>query len=107
MSSEAQVFGPSPDGNAAGAVSTAPAAGRPPAVTGSARGDFLNYLGRKLVAALVSFGVLLVIGFVIFNLMPSDPVAALTRGRPTSAAQMAVLRHRLGLDQSLIQQFGH
>jgi peptide/nickel transport system permease protein len=73
----------------------------------AARSDFVTYLGRKLAAALVSFGVLLVIGFVIFNLMPSDPIAALTRGRPTSAAQQAVLRHRLGLDQSLIHQFGH
>lgn len=71
------------------------------------RYEFLNYLGRKLLGALVSFVVLLVIGFVIFNLIPSDPIAALTRGRPTTPAQQALLRHQMGLDQSVIQQFGH
>jgi peptide/nickel transport system permease protein len=69
--------------------------------------DFLNYLTRKLLGALVSFAVLLVIGFVIFNLIPSDPIAALTRGRPTTPAQQAQLRHQMGLDQGVISQFGH
>jgi peptide/nickel transport system permease protein len=112
MTSQALPVGPSPDGAAAG-TSTVPAAGRRPApgpataAGGGARTDFLHYLMRKLAGALVSFAVLLVIGFVIFNLMPSDPVAALTRGRPTSAAQQAHLRQQLGLNQSVIQQFGH
>ncbi len=74
---------------------------------GSARTDFLRYLGRKVVAALVSFAALLVIGFVIFQLMPSNPIAALTRGRPITAAQQAFLRKQLGLNQSVIQQFIH
>jgi len=112
MTSQALPVGPSPDGAAAG-TSTVPAAGRRPAAGpstaagGAARTDFLQYLMRKLAGALVSFAVLLVIGFVIFNLMPSDPVAALTRGHPTSAAQQAHLRQQLGLDQSVIAQFGH
>jgi peptide/nickel transport system permease protein len=67
--------------------------------------DFLRYLARKLSTAVLSFAVLLVIGFVIFSLMPSDPLETLTRGRPTSPAQLAFLRKQLGLDQPAIQRF--
>ncbi|WP_433242696.1 ABC transporter permease [Streptosporangium sp. CA-135522] len=69
------------------------------------RSDFLPYLGSKLAAALVSFLVTLVIGFVIFSLMPSDPVRTLTRGRPTSEAQLARLRVQLGLDDPIWERF--
>jgi peptide/nickel transport system permease protein len=65
----------------------------------------LRYLATKVLAAVVSFAVTLVIGFVLFNLMPSNPVATMTHGRPTSDAQMAQLRHQLGLDQSLTHRF--
>ena len=71
------------------------------------RWDFLDYLARKLAAAVVSFAVLLVVGFVIFNLMPSDPVASLTRGRPISAKQMAFLIKQYGLNQPVWERFGH
>lgn len=73
----------------------------------SGRRNFLQYLARKLAAACVSFVVLLVVGFVIFSLMPSDPVASLTRGRPTSARQMAFLVRQLGLNQPVWERFGH
>jgi peptide/nickel transport system permease protein len=72
---------------------------------GPERSDFWSYLARKVGAALVSFFMLLVVGFVIFSLMPADPVSALTRGRPTSDAQMEHLRHELGLDQPLWERF--
>jgi len=71
----------------------------------STRSDLLAYLARKVAAAVVSFGVLLVIGFVIFSLMPSNPVATLTRGRPTSTRQMQFLREQLGVDQPVWQRF--
>ncbi|MFC4786062.1 ABC transporter permease [Nocardioides sp. MAHUQ-72] len=74
---------------------------------GPERSDLWSYLARKVGAAAVSFFMLLVIGFVIFNLMPADPVSALTRGRPTSDAQMETLRHQLGLDQPLWERFLH
>lgn len=64
-----------------------------------------RYLLRKLTAVAVSFLVTLVIGFVIFSLMPADPVRTLTRGRPTSEAQLALLRVRLGLDQPVWRRF--
>jgi peptide/nickel transport system permease protein len=80
----------------------APSAGEKRAGTG-----FWPYLGTKSLAALVSFFVTLVLGFVLFNLMPSDPVASLTRGRPTSDAQMATLRQQLGLDDPIWERFLH
>ena len=64
-----------------------------------------RYLATKILAAVVSFAVTLVIGFVLFNLLPANPVATMTRGRPTSQAQMAQLRHQLGLDESLPHRF--
>jgi peptide/nickel transport system permease protein len=68
-------------------------------------GGLPHYLVTKLAAAAVSFLATLVIGFVLFSLLPADPVESLTRGRPTSPAQMAHLRHELGLDQSLLHRF--
>jgi peptide/nickel transport system permease protein len=69
------------------------------------RSDFLLYLGRKVLGALVSLFVTLLIGFILFNLMPADPVQSLTRGHPTSAAQMEHLRKTLGLDKPLWLRF--
>jgi peptide/nickel transport system permease protein len=74
---------------------------------GSSRTDFLQYLIRKIAAAVVSFFALMVIGFVIFSLMPSNPVAALTRGRPTSARQIKFLIKELGLNQPVWERFVH
>jgi peptide/nickel transport system permease protein len=65
----------------------------------------LGYLARKVVACAASYAMLLAIGFVIFSLMPSDPVAAITRGRPVTPAQQLFLRHQLGLDQPSWQRF--
>jgi peptide/nickel transport system permease protein len=78
----------------------------PDGETSSAR-DFGHYLARKLAAALASFATLLVLGFVIFSLIPSDPVEALTRGHPTSAKQIAFLVKQLGLNQPVWERFGH
>jgi peptide/nickel transport system permease protein len=79
----------------------------PPSGGASGARDFAHYLGRKLVTAVVSFIMLLVVGFIIFSLMPSDPVEALTRGHPTSAKQMAFLVRQLGLNQPVWERFGH
>jgi peptide/nickel transport system permease protein len=79
----------------------------PPSGGASGARDFAHYLARKLAAAVVSFAVLLVVGFVIFSLMPSDPVATLTRGRPTTHKQMEFLIRQLGLNQPVWERFGH
>lgn len=79
----------------------------PPGGAGPAAGRyaFLVYLGRKLLAAVASLFFTLVIGFVLFSLMPADPVQSMTRGHPTSDAQMAALRRSLGLDKPLWLRF--
>lgn len=74
--------------------------------TGRRTGAVEFYL-RKVAAAVVSFFVTLVIGFVLFHLMPSDPIRAMTHGRPTSDAQMDVLREQLGLNDPIWQRFLH
>ncbi|HVQ93490.1 MAG TPA: ABC transporter permease [Mycobacteriales bacterium] len=47
----------------------------------------------------------LLLGFVLFRLLPGDPALALTRGRPATADQLAATRHALGLDRPLVTQF--
>jgi len=79
----------------------------PPTGGASAARDFADYLVRKLVAAVISLAMLLVVGFIIFNLMPSNPVEALTRGHFTSAKQMQFLIKQLGLNQPVWERFGH
>lgn len=71
----------------------------------AAGSGFASYLAGKIAGAVLSFLVTLVIGFVIFSLMPSDPVHTLTRGHPTSPGQMAHLRSQLGLDQPVWRRF--
>lgn len=95
-------------------MSNEPVAEREPAYEGEGpdsigsrhdRTEFWRYLARKLGGAAVSFAGLLVIGFVMFNLIPSNPVQSLTQGRRTSEAQMAQLRDQLGLDRPAWQRF--
>ena len=69
------------------------------------RGAFARYLGVKVLSALISFAITLVIGFVLFNIMPSDPVRTLTNGRPVSAAQLATLREELGVGLPFWERF--
>lgn len=71
----------------------------------SARLPWARYVAGKLAAAVVSFAVTLVIGFVLFNMMPSDPVRTMTRGRPVSQAELVRLRVQLGLDKPVWQRF--
>jgi peptide/nickel transport system permease protein len=73
----------------------------------SARTDFLAYLGKKVAAALVSFVFLLVVGYLVFSMLPANPLETLTRGRPVSAAQIAFLKQQLGLNQPAWERFGH
>ncbi|TVT54949.1 ABC transporter permease [Amycolatopsis rhizosphaerae] len=68
--------------------------------TGTAR-----FLLGKLGGAVASLLLVVTLGFVLFRTIPGDPVATLTRDRPTTAEQLAQLRERLGVDKPVIQQF--
>lgn len=83
-------------GTAAGARDSAPQRAQ--------RYRFLRYLGTKLLAAVISFAITLVGGFVLFSMLPSN-ARTLTAGHATSAAQLAALRHSLGLDEPVWQRF--
>lgn len=65
----------------------------------------LRYLSAKVGGTLVSLLLVAVLGFFLFRILPGDPVATMTRGAPVGPTQIADLRHRLGLDQSVGVQF--
>jgi peptide/nickel transport system permease protein len=52
-----------------------------------------------------SFLVTLVIGFIVFSLVPSNPVQALSRAQTVTPEQMADLRKQLGLDDPIYVRF--
>jgi len=55
--------------------------------------------------ALLTLLFVLSFNFLMFRVLPSDPVAQLTRSQRLSREQVAELRHDLGLDQPLPQQY--
>ncbi len=91
------------DHRARGARRGAPPRHRRRAGVSASSRHFAVYLARKIGAAAVSFAVLLVVGFVIFSLIPANPLETLTRGRAVSAAQIAFLRQQLGLNQPVLR----
>ncbi|HEX4703603.1 MAG TPA: ABC transporter permease [Pseudonocardiaceae bacterium] len=71
------------------------------AATGVAR-----FVAVKLGGAVISLLLVVVLGFFLFRVIPGDPVKTMTRDHPTTPAQILLLRQRLGLDRSLVVQFG-
>ncbi|MYM18750.1 ABC transporter permease subunit [Brevibacterium sp. 5221] len=75
------------------------------APAGRLGGGFLPYLAGKVGGALISLGMVILLGFFAFRLLPGDPVAKIARERPMSADQIAQLRHEYGLDKPFLAQF--
>jgi peptide/nickel transport system permease protein len=68
---------------------------------------FLPYLARKVAGAVINFIALLVVGYAIFNLIPSNPLESEIRMHPNmTAAQIAFLKQQMGLNESPLQRFG-
>ncbi|WP_346105373.1 ABC transporter permease, partial [Nonomuraea maheshkhaliensis] len=85
-----------------------PAAAQPAASAGDERPAWrgtLRYALTKAGGALFSIAMVIVGTFFVFRLLPGDPVRNLAQGRNMTPAQLDLERHRLGLDQPLIQQF--
>ena len=62
-----------------------------------------SYLGRKLAGALVTILAIAVLNFLLFRLIPGDPVNTLApKGTSASPERKAAIRERLGLDQPLV-----
>jgi ABC-type dipeptide/oligopeptide/nickel transport system permease component len=64
----------------------------------------LSYLIRRLALAVVVLFGLLVATFFMIHLVPGDPVRIVLAGR-ASPEQIARVRHELGLDRALLDQF--
>ncbi len=65
----------------------------------------LSYLLKRLVATIPVMLVVAVFIFLLLRLTPGDP-AAMIAGDYATEAQIAEIRENLGLDQSLLSQFG-
>jgi peptide/nickel transport system permease protein len=68
-------------------------------------GGVLGYLLTKIGGALVSIGMVVVLGFLLFRVMPGDPVTLMNRGRPVTGDQLDQQRREMGLDDPILQQF--
>jgi peptide/nickel transport system permease protein len=65
----------------------------------------LRFLAERLVGALpVLFGVSIAV-FMMIHLLPGDPATIMLQGAPASADDIAELRHQLGLDRPLQDQY--
>ena len=65
-----------------------------------------RYLLLKAGGSLISLGLVVVLGFFSFRILPgSDPAINMTRGRQVSAQEVARLRVEFGLDKPLPVQF--
>jgi peptide/nickel transport system permease protein len=62
-------------------------------------------VARAIAGPVLRLFSVLVLGFVLFRLLPGDPLDALVRTRPTTPEQRAALRAELGLDRPLPVQF--
>ncbi|MBS1906175.1 MAG: ABC transporter permease [Actinobacteria bacterium] len=65
----------------------------------------LTYLVQRLLALLPTVLVPLILVFLLIRLAPGDP-AAIILGDQATPAQVAALRHQMGLDQPPLAQFG-
>ncbi len=65
----------------------------------------LAVLARRLVQSVLILLGVAAITFVLLYALPADP-ARMIAGRSATAATVANIRHELGLDQPLLQQFG-
>jgi peptide/nickel transport system permease protein len=64
-----------------------------------------SWLLRRGFQAVATFGVALVLLFVLMRAAPGDPLSRLGENRPLSQAEIEVLRARYGLDQPVGTQF--
>lgn len=64
--------------------------------------------GSSILGGLISFLLVIGVGFFLFRMLPGDPVRMLTRDRAdVTPEQLATIRTQYGLDDPLIVQFGN
>ncbi|HEY7668109.1 MAG TPA: ABC transporter permease [Actinomycetota bacterium] len=63
------------------------------------------YIARKVLAAIGTIVFVLTFNFVLFRVMPGDPVAILARSERLTDADVAALRESYGLDEPILRQY--
>ena len=71
----------------------------------SRRRELLRYLGARLALAPLMLWLIATLVFLLLRVAPGDPIDALLGTRAPAEAR-AALRAQLGLDQSLLHQYG-
>jgi peptide/nickel transport system permease protein len=64
-----------------------------------------TYILRRILWGIVLLFLVCLLTFILFNVLPSADPAQLRAGRNASPAIIAHIRHELGLDKSVIEQF--
>lgn len=65
----------------------------------------LRYLSQKILYLVLTLVAVVATNFVLFHLMPGDPVTHIARGQHLDAEAIARLRTYYGLDQPMVSQF--
>jgi len=68
-------------------------------------GGAVRYVLTKIGGGLVSLGLVIVLGFLLFRVLPGDVIQTMFRGRPATPELMAEAEQRLGLNKPLPEQF--
>ena len=68
-------------------------------------GGTVRYVLTKIGGGLISFALVIVLGFLLFRALPGNVIATMTRGRPATPEMIAQLEDEYGLNDSLWQQF--
>ncbi len=64
-----------------------------------------SFLGRRVIQALTSIVLIVILNFLLFRLMPGSPERVLLRNPNLTAETIAAARERWGLDKPLYEQF--
>ncbi|RZQ65996.1 ABC transporter permease [Amycolatopsis suaedae] len=64
-----------------------------------------RFLAGKIGGALLSLFAVVVLGFLLFRMIPGDPIATKTKERPVTPEQIAELRIKYGVDKPMHEQF--
>lgn len=66
----------------------------------------LRFIVRRLLFGVLVLWLISVAVFALFFVAPHDPARTIA-GRQATAETVALVRHRLGLDQPVLTQYGH
>jgi peptide/nickel transport system permease protein len=66
---------------------------------------YVAYVVRRVVASLIAIFAIMTINFILFRVLPGDPIRLLFRNPRLTLEQIRTLERQFGLDKSLLEQF--